>query len=156
MIVLGIDPGVSGGYAIIGTGGGPPPSVEEAGRTPVYIENNKKLVDAAALFKGWMEWPIDVAVVEWCHAMPKQGTVSTFAFGRATGAVEAVAQLTAKRVVWVTPQRWKKFFGLSRDKIASINLAEDKFGSAWTWNKRVEDGIAEAALMALWYVDNFE
>jgi hypothetical protein len=100
--------------------------------------------------------PIDVAVIEWVHAMPKQGTVSTFAFGRATGAVEAVAQLTAERVVWVTPQRWKKFYGLSRDKTASINLAKEKFGSAWKWDKRAEDGIAEAALMALWYVDNLK
>jgi hypothetical protein len=123
---------------------------------PTYIENKKKLVDADALFKRWMLGPIDVAVIEWVHAMRGNGVTSSFAFGRATGAVEAVAQLTAERVVWVTPQRWKKFYGLSRDKTASINLAKEKFGSAWRWDKRVEDGIAEAALMALWYVDNLK
>ena len=156
MIILGIDPGITGGSAIISTETYRKPIVEEATRMPSYIENKKKLVDADALFKWWMEWPIDVAVIEWVHAMKGNGVTSSFAFGRATGSVEAVAQLCAKRVIWVTPQRWKKFFGLSRDKTASINLAKEKFGSAWKWHKRVEDGIAEAALMALWYVDNLK
>jgi crossover junction endodeoxyribonuclease RuvC len=156
MIILGIDPGIGGGSAIINTGVSRNPIVEEAMRMPSYIENKKKLVDADVLFKRWMEWPIDVAVCEWAHAMIGNGVTSSFAFGRATGSVEAVAQLCAKRVIWVTPQCWKKFYGLSRDKIASINLAKEKFGSAWKWDKRVEDGIAEAALMALWYVDNLK
>jgi crossover junction endodeoxyribonuclease RuvC len=157
MIILGIDPGISGGSAIISTETYRKPIVEEAMRMPSYIENKKKLVDADALFKWWMEWPIDVAVIEWVHAMPKQGTVSTFAFGRSTGAVEAVAQLTAKRVIWVTPQRWKKHYALlKKDKGASLKLAQQKFGSTFTWHKLVEDGIAEAALMALWYVDNLK
>jgi len=156
VIILGIDPGITGGAAIISTDTERGPTVDKAYRMPTFKHGKKNLIDANRLFNWWVGLPIDVAVIEDVHAMPKQGTVSTFSFGRSTGAVEAVAHLTAQRVVWVSPQRWKNFFGLSRDKIASINLAEDKFGSAWKWDKRVEDGIAEAALIALWYVDNFE
>ena len=151
MIVLGIDPGVSGGAAMLSNDPNPT-AVLGAARMPTYVEGKKTLVDADNLFRWWMAWPIDVAVIEWVHAMPKQGVTSSFSFGRSTGSVEAVAQLCAKRVVWVSPQRWKKHFGLGSDKYASLDLVQEKF-PGWQWTKRVEDGLAEAALMALWYLD---
>jgi crossover junction endodeoxyribonuclease RuvC len=157
MIILGIDPGITGGAAIISTEIYRKPIVEEAARMPIYMEGKKELIDSENLFKWWMKWPIDVVVIEWVHAMPAQGVTSSFSFGRSTGAVEAVAKLVAPKIVWVSPQRWKKHHGLlKKDKRASLDLAAEKFGDAWKWHKRVEDGIAEAALVALWCVDNLK
>jgi len=96
---------------------------------------------------------IDVAVLESVHAMPKQGVSSSFSFGRNTGAVESLALIHARVVNWVTPQRWKKHFGLSKIKNESIVLAQEIYGTRFYWDKLADDGVAEAALMAQWYLD---
>lgn len=158
MNILGIDPGASGGLAIVTTKVIRPPRIEHGMRMPLTSHRGKKLVDAKAVFK-WLHTHedhgiiIDVAVCEWVHAMPRQGVSSSFSFGRSTGAVEAIASLYAERMVWVTPVAWKKHFGLSKDKQASIDAARHYFGRSYHWERKADEGIAEAALMAQWYVD---
>ena len=155
MIVLGIDPGVGGGLAVIITQVDifklKPPEILGGIRTPLTSHRGKKIVDSSKLFQWLSNFEIDVAVVEQVSGRPGQAGV--FQFGRATGAVEAVAMIVSPRMSWVTPAVWKSYFGLSKDKQQSIDTARHRFGNSYHWKHKADDGIAEAALMAQWYLD---
>jgi crossover junction endodeoxyribonuclease RuvC len=122
-------------------------------RMPTMQHRGKKLVDGKQMIEFLLRWDVDVMVCEWVHAMPRQGVTSAFSFGRSTGAVEALGLFWAGRAEWVSPQVWKKHYGLSKDKQASLDLAQQKFGDDFVWRKKADDGIAEAALIAHWFLD---
>lgn len=89
-------------------------------------------------------------IIENVHAMPKQGVSSTFNFGRAYGVIEAVANMTAYPVHFVSAQCWKKHHGLiGKPKTASVDLARSIWPSA-PLNLKRHHGRADALLMALY------
>jgi crossover junction endodeoxyribonuclease RuvC len=151
-MIIGIDPGKSGGVAAVSDRG-----VLWAGiRTPLLKHGKRDVVDTSKLTR----WVLELAeldkdggmmfAIEQVSAMPGQGVTSMFNFGRHTGAVEGWAVGWGVPVVWVTPQVWKKSYGLSKDKRASLDRARLEFGSDPRWDVLANDGIAEAALIALW------
>ena len=153
MVICGIDPGLSGGVAFIhGTGkfmGGfrMPLMVDE------YSKKFKRVVDSALLFDELDTVEPNFIVIERVHAMPGQGVTSMFSFGRAFGQALAAAEVICQPTQ-VTPQAWKKHFGLvGGDKVASMAKATLIFGTDASWRYKADNGVAEAALMALWYLD---
>lgn len=147
MITLGIDPGIGGGWAVLENR-----ALRDFGRMPKLKVRSKTLIDADALHDSLLKFPyFDTAVIELVSGRPGQAGV--FAFGHSTGSATAVAMIRSDTVEWVSPQVWKKHFGLSKDKRASLDAAKMKFGAWSGWNVLANDGIAEAALMALWYLD---
>jgi Holliday junction resolvasome RuvABC endonuclease subunit len=148
-MILGIDPGAKGGVAVVELSG----QLIDGYRMPTMKLRGKTLVDVVHLDSWLSLWAFDTAVIESVHAMPGQGVSSCFSFGRATGAVEALTMLIADKQVWVAPQAWKKHFGLAKEKQASLDLARMRFGTAFKWTKKADDGIAEAALMVLYWLE---
>jgi crossover junction endodeoxyribonuclease RuvC len=147
-MIVGIDPGIAGGVAVIDMKG----NMIDGMRTPVMLVKKKKLVDAHVLFDWLTEYNIHTAVVEQVSGRP--GQAGLFQFGRTTGQAEAVCMILADRISWTPPATWKKYFGLSPDKQASLDLAHQKFGKAFHWTYKADDGIAEAALIALHHIRN--
>ena len=151
MNILGVDPGQGGGLAIVNR---THRKIVSGTRMPTFEHRGKKLVSP----NGIMAWvgniKIDAIIIERVHAMPKQGVSSSFTFGRSTGAVEAICGMILQgQLNWVSPQVWKKHYGLSSNKQASLDAAATAFGESFTWTKKADDGIAEASLMALWFID---
>ncbi len=151
-MLIGIDPGKSGGVALVGEGG----EFLHGVRMPTVKHGKRDLVDPRAINEA-LTVVDDVGgivtrgvVIEQVGAMPGQGVSSMFNFGRHTGAVEGWALGTGLPVSWVTPAVWKRYFGLSRDKRASLDRARLEFGDLKLWDVLANDGIAEAALIALW------
>jgi len=148
---LGIDPGFSGGLALIETREGAPPVFIAGTRTPIIKNRGKSMIDACDLLV-WLTdlGKIDQAVVEQVGTRPGQGIVSAFSFGRATGAVEALAHLMAETVTWTTPAVWKRDLGLGSDKRESLDLCRLRFGLPFSarFKALADDGVAEAALLA--------
>lgn len=146
MIVLGIDPGIKGGWAQLTDG-----VLTEWGRMPTLKVRSKTIINSKLLAREFT-WP-DVAVVELVSGRPGQAGV--FSFGHSTGSATACAMIMSNRMEWVAPQVWKKHFGLSSDKRSSLDAARMKFGEQprLDWSVLANDGIAEAALMAQWYLD---
>lgn len=88
-------------------------------------------------------------VIENVHSMPGQGVASTFKFGRAVGAIEAVVALFREPWFIVSPQRWKADMGVTSDKSTSLNLARQLWTTAPLTRKK-DHGVAEALLLAEW------
>jgi crossover junction endodeoxyribonuclease RuvC len=148
MIVAGIDPG-KGGCLVVTTGTG----VATAYRVPV--------VKLPKETPAWSEWArtwstalafVDLIVIEQVGAMPTQGVVSMFNFGRVLGFVHALAAASENHapVHFVTPAVWKNKFGLLKaDKSASREKARTLLPLLEPELRRVkDDGVAEAALLA--------
>jgi crossover junction endodeoxyribonuclease RuvC len=92
-----------------------------------------------------------LAVIERVSAMPGQGVVSMFNFGRSYGDVRGVIGAMDIPLHFVTPQKWKKHFGLSSDKDECRLRAIRLFPAvAESFKLKKHDGRAEAALIALY------
>ena len=155
MNVLGIDPGKSGGLAVVQSKTNQIPKIIKAIKMPTLIVNTKKIIDISKLKSQLDNIPISVAIIEKAHAMPRQGVTSSFQFGRSYGAVEGLWQIVTSRIDYVSPSVWKKAFGLSSSKQASLDLAKLKFGNDKIWDIKSNDGIAEAALISLFWIERF-
>jgi crossover junction endodeoxyribonuclease RuvC len=154
MIVLGIDPGQTGGLALVSDRGDKrwEPIVLIAIPMPLMNPTKKPTVNffEAMVVMQANAKEIDHCFIENVHAMPAQGVSSSFQFGRMFGAVEMIANnLCEREPHYVTPQKWKGYFGLSRDKHASMMKATEFYG-AEHWGLKKHEGVAEAALIATW------
>ena len=159
MKIIGIDPGKTGGWAIVEDG-----KLVDCGRMPIMERGKRWVADPMQLLHCVIGYDAtkdvrhgetaDVAVVEHVNAMPRQGVSSTFAFGMSTGVAEAAAMLGAVDMVRVTPQQWKKHFSLPKEKRASLDKATELWPDWHGWDILANDGAAEAALMAQWWLDN--
>ena len=149
MRVIGIDPGATGGVAVLEDG-----KLIDAMMMPIIHANGKTSVDSAILTDWLYQHLVGdcTFVIEAVHAMPRQGVSSSFQFGKMYGAVEALAISTGYRVEHVSPAKWKKAFHLNRDKGASIDAARLRFGHKLDQyvTLKKHEGVAEAALIAAW------
>jgi crossover junction endodeoxyribonuclease RuvC len=151
---IGVDPGKSGALAVL-VGAR---LVEVIDMPVVGATISGTLLDES--IHDWVD-PLHPhatrAVIEDVHAMPKQGVSSTFAFGRALGLVEGVITGNGIAVHWVSPARWKRDMRLGKDKGESrrraIELWPDKAG---LFARVKDDGRAEAALIAYWWLHHGE
>lgn len=131
-VILGIDPGQSGGIARIGLGG-----VATAIKMP---ETERDIWEAFAT----RERP-DFAVIEAVSAMPKQGVSSTFKFGRSYGFLRACLIASEIPFAEVRPAVWQRELGcLSRgDKNVTKARAQQLFPKL-----KVTHALADALLIA--------
>jgi crossover junction endodeoxyribonuclease RuvC len=90
MKVLGVDPGIHGGLAIVEIIDGAAPQIIAISDIPVAGVGAKERVDPLAVAKWIQTHQPDHAVIERAQAMPKQGASSGFKYGRSVGAIEAV------------------------------------------------------------------
>ena len=73
------------------------------------------------------------------------------------GKLLAIAELSGATVVTVPANQWKKALNLSKDKIDSINLAEQLSGALFRGPKnKLYDGLAEALLIGYWYSEKIK
>jgi crossover junction endodeoxyribonuclease RuvC len=147
MNVLGVDPGIHGGLALVDSEAR---QLIDSVDLPVVGVGAKERIDVHAI-RSWVEMHRpDHAVIERAQAMPKQGASSGFKYGRAVGAIEAVIALCGVPLTIIEPTAWKKFHGLrGSDKEASRQRALQLFPAAHAMLARKKDhGRAEAALIA--------
>jgi crossover junction endodeoxyribonuclease RuvC len=151
MKILGVDPGIRGGLAIVTMNDGAAPTLVDVIDIPVVGVGAKERVDVLAI-RTWIELHRpDHAVIERAQAMPKQGASSGFKYGRAVGAIEAAITCNNIPLSIIEPTAWKKFHGLrGGEKELSRLRALMLFPTAHTVLAHKKDhGRAEAALIAL-------
>lgn len=108
-------------------------------------------VDELETLRQFSYFPVR-AVVEKVGAMPGQGVVSMFKFGENFGMIQGILQAFGIPYELVTPQKWKKEFGVTADKNTSIEVCKRLFPDVNLKRtercKKEHDGMAEALLMA--------
>lgn len=146
--LIGVDPGIGGGIVILQSRTCPTPI--EWCRMPVLKVGKSSRVDCAALARYLCDYDSGEAFIEQVHAMPLNGSVSSFTFGHAAGAVEGVMAALMIPVTLVTPQSWKKRAGLiGKDKDASRSRAIQMWPRWDALGKKGEgQALADAALIA--------
>ena len=153
MLILGIDPGTSGGIAIVKVENKKLPTIIFGSKIPIVTIYGKKIIDTKRVVSKLNNFSLDIAIIEKVHAMPRQGVTSSFQFGRSFGSIETLSYLHSKRVDYVAPAVWKKFLGLGSTKKDSLDLARLKFGDLEYWKFKGNDGIAEVALLTLFWIE---
>ena len=128
MIIIGIDPGVSGAICILTNG-----KITEIYEMPTMIDGkkNKKQVNGAEVTniinkELVNEKDINV-VIEHVSAMPGQGVTSMFNFGQSFGVLKGICAALKLPVHFIRPVKWKKHFNLintekdaSRTKVIEV------------------------------------
>lgn len=140
-LVLGVDPGQSGGLALMDRAG----KLQFAESMPV-LRNAVPTVDVRQLGHLLAGHHEVFAYVERAQAMPRQGVSSSFNYGVIFGSIlTALADLGIGYEL-VSAAAWKRSLGLASDKRESIDRVRQLYPTFPV--KRSEDGIAEAVLIA--------
>lgn len=149
MKILGVDPGINGGVAIVEITN--VSVVIDAIDVPVIGSKAKERVDTIAVRKWIEQHQPALAFIERAQAMPKQGASSGFKYGRAVGALEATIALVGIAVQIIEPSVWKRALRLpGKDKEAARQRAIELFPQAHKLlSRRRDHGRAEAILIAL-------
>jgi crossover junction endodeoxyribonuclease RuvC len=152
--IIGIDPGISGAIAIFKNG-----KLHDVFDMPtVEIASGKTIKRhiSAATLRNILEldmYQFSHVVIEKVGAMPGQGVTSMFNFGRSAGIIEGVVVGLKISHTYVTPQTWTKAVGRAAGKDASRMRAMELFPAKADLFKRAkDDGRADAALIAYWYI----
>lgn len=146
MIVLGIDPGLVGGCAVVDGD-----VLIDAIDIPTHGEKSKRRVDAAALQRWIKHHQPAHAFIERAQAFAKQGVSSGFNYGRAVGALEAAVECAGVPLTIIEPSVWKRRLGLpggAENKEAARQRAIQLYPGATQFERKKDHGRAEAALIA--------
>jgi|TARA_B110000211_G_scaffold234093_1_gene302394 crossover junction endodeoxyribonuclease RuvC len=154
MKIIGIDPGLSGGIAVLKNN-----FIKKLYDMPVMPEGkkNKRQLNSAQLAKLIKE-NIDkneevVIVVEQVNAMPGQGVTSMFNFGQTFGAIKGISAALELPIFFVRPAKWKKHFELlNSSKDASRTKAIEMYPSvSGELSKKKDVNKSDAILIARFY-----
>jgi len=140
MYYLGIDPGVSGAFALL----------ENTEVQLVSPFDESVFLDTIAFLSK--EQQATKCCIEKVGAMHGQGVTSMFTFGMNYGWLKGVLDLGEIAYQEIPPKTWKKEFSLNSDKANSIEVCRRLFPGTSLLRtpkcKKPHDGIAEALLMA--------
>ena len=129
MLIIGIDPGISGSICFFEDG-----KILEVIEMPVMTEGkkNKKQVNGSQIYNEFLKRINNKSdqirvVIEQVSAMPGQGVTSMFNFGQSYGILKGICSAMQLSMHFVRPAKWKKYFGLiksekdaSRTKVIEI------------------------------------
>ena len=156
MIVVGIDPGLSGAIAILENN-----KVLNIFDMPVMAEGkkNKRQLNSAQLvsiIKDGTKPESEIAVVvEQVNAMPGQGVTSMFNFGQTFGAIKGVCAALELPIFFVRPSKWKKHFELiNSSKDSSRTKVIEMYPSLSSQLAKKKDvNKSDAILIARFYTE---
>ena len=160
MLIIGIDPGISGSICFFENG-----KILDVVEMPTMNEGkkNKRQVNGSQVYneifnriKGVDKKDIKV-IIEQVSAMPGQGVTSMFNFGQSFGILKGICSAMQLPMYFVRPAKWKKYFNLikspkdaSRSKVIEIF----PYYSA-KLSKKKDSNKADAILIASYYYETF-
>ena len=144
MLIIGIDPGISGSICFFENG-----KILDVIEMPTMTEGkkNKRQVNGSQIYNeitkrvnNYRKQDIRV-VIEQVSAMPGQGVTSMFNFGQSFGILKGICAAMQISLYFVRPARWKKYFNLiNSEKDASRTRAIEIFPdfSSFLSKKRIQ------------------
>ena len=161
MLIIGIDPGISGSICFFKDG-----KILDVVEMPTMTDGkkNKRQVNGSQIYNE-IKKKIDVVseenirvVIEHVTAMPGQGVTSMFNFGQSFGILKGICSAMRLPMYFVRPAKWKKYFNLiNSEKDASRTRAIEifpYFSSQLT--KKKDSNKADAILIASFYYETYK
>ena len=161
MLIIGIDPGISGSLCFLEDG-----IIKDVLEMPTMTEGkkNKKQVNGSQIFneisfriKKYEKKNIKV-VIEQVSAMPGQGVTSMFNFGQSFGILKGICSAMQLPIYFVRPAKWKKYFNLiNSEKDASRTRAIEIFPYfSSNLSKKKDSNKADAILIASYFHETYK
>jgi len=161
MLVIGIDPGISGSICFFQDG-----KIIDVVEMPTMTEGkkNKKQVNGSQIFNEISERikKIDKkdikVIIEQVSAMPGQGVTSMFNFGQSYGILKGICSAMQLPMYFVRPTKWKKYFNLiNSEKDASRTRAIEIFPYfSPKLSRKKDSNKADAILIASFYYETYK
>ena len=161
MLIIGIDPGVSGSICFLKDG-----KILDVIEMPVMNEGkkNKKQVNGAQIYneitKKINSNPENKTrvVIEHVTAMPGQGVTSMFNFGQSFGVLKGICSAMRLPMFFVRPAKWKRYYNLiNSEKDASRTRAIEIFPDfSSQLSKKKDSNKADAILIASFYYETYK
>ena len=161
MLIIGIDPGISGSICFLEDG-----IIKDVLEMPTMTEGkkNKKQVNGNQLYN---EIKLRISetdkhevcvVVEHVTAMPGQGVTSMFNFGQSFGVIKGLCSAMQLPIHFVRPTKWKKYFNLiNSEKDASRTRAIEIFPYfSSQLSKKKDSNKADAILIASFHYETYQ
>lgn len=154
MATVGVDPGKSGGLAYISK------EFTSAIPMPIVVDGKSTGIDVPVL-AAWVRMcrkheRIDKVALERVSAMPGQGVVSMFTFGKLYGEVRGALKAMKLKIIEPVPRVWKKkvLSNTAKDKTAAIDFATRNFPNLSLLPTQrcyvPSDGMADAVCLAVY------
>ena len=161
MLVIGIDPGISGSICFFQDG-----KIIDVVEMPTMTEGkkNKKQVNGSQIFKEILfrikkldKKDVKV-IIEQVSAMPGQGVTSMFNFGQSFGILKGICSAMQLPMYFVRPAKWKKYFNLiNSEKDASRTRAIEIFPYfSGQLSRKKDSNKADAILIASFYYETYK
>ena len=161
MLIIGIDPGISGSICFLDNG-----KILDVIEMPIMTDGkkNKKQVNGSQVYneiskriKQFEKNQIRV-VIEHVSAMPGQGVTSMFNFGQSFGILKGICTAMQLPMYFVRPAKWKKYFNLlNSEKDASRTRAIEIFPYFSSQLSRKKDSNkADAILISSFYYETYK
>ena len=158
MLIIGIDPGISGSICFFKDG-----KILDVIEMPTMTEGkkNKKQVNGSQIYNeilkriNKLETSDIRVIVEQVSAMPGQGVTSMFNFGQSFGILKGICSAMQLPIYFVRPAKWKKYFNLiNSEKDASRTRAIEIFPYfSSQLSKKKDANKADAILISSFYYE---
>ena len=161
MLIIGIDPGISGSICFFQNG-----KIVDVVEMPTMTDGkkNKKQVNGSQIVNEFLKRIKNIdkkdikVIIEQVSAMPGQGVTSMFNFGQSFGVLKGICSAMQLSVYFVRPAKWKKYFNLiNSEKDASRTRAIEIFPYFSSELSRKKDtNKADAILIANFYYETYK
>ena len=161
MLIIGIDPGISGSICFFEDG-----KIIDVVVMPTMTDGkkNKKQVNGSQIYNEILKRIIKIekqnvrVIIEQVSAMPGQGVTSMFNFGQSFGILKGICSAMQLPMYFVRPAKWKKYFGLiNSEKDASRTRAIEMFPYfSSQLSKKKDSNKADAILIAYFHHETYK
>ena len=161
MLIIGIDPGISGAICFFEEG-----QVKEIIDIPTMAEGkkNKRQINGPQIYNeislriNKLKKKDIVVAIEQISAMPGQGVTSMFNFGQSFGVLKGICSAMQLSMHFVRPAKWKKYFGLIKtEKDASRTKVIEIFPYiSAQLSKKKDSNKADAVLIASFFYNTYK
>ena len=161
MLIIGIDPGISGSICFFEDGKVidiiEMPSMAEGKKNKKQVNGSQICNEINSRIKKLNKQEIKV-VIEQVSAMPGQGVTSMFNFGQSFGVLKGICSAMELPMYFIRPAKWKKYFNLiNTEKDASRTKAIQIFPYISSQlSKKKDSNKADAILLASFFFETYQ